>query len=214
VLVIACVCALGFLLLAVVANGVGPVAFDAPVIGFVQGLPVPLWAWELITSMGAGLVPLAVDVLVVAILLSRRELVLALLFAAALILVAVAIDHAKDYVARPRPADPLVRADGYSFPSGHAFTSTVTFGLLAIVAWRTDMPLGVRRLIVAGAIVLVGLVGCSRVALGVHYPTDVLAGWLGGITVLCLVVAATRWASTRPRVGRRPGDPVVDASEA
>lgn len=212
-LVIACVGALGFLLLAGVVNGVGPVAFDAPVIAFVHGLPVPLWVWELITSMGAGLVPITVDVLVVAILLSRREFVLALLFAGALIAVALAIDHAKDVVARPRPADPLVQAYGYSFPSGHAFTSTVTFGLLAIVAWRMDMPLGIGRLIVVSAIVLVGLIGCSRIALGVHYPTDVLAGWLGGIAVLGVVVAVTTWWSARARVGRSSDDGARDASE-
>ena len=101
-------------------------------------------------------------------------------------------------MARPRPDDPLVQAYGYSFPSGHAFNSTVSYGLLAIIAWRSDLPLAARRLIVAAAIILVALIGCSRIALGVHYPTDVVAGWLGGLALLGLVVAAvTVWSGAR-----------------
>ncbi len=195
-LLVALVCALGFLVLAVLVNGVGPVAFDEPVIAFVQGWPVPTGAWELITAMG-GPVLITVDVLVVVILVVRRELVLALLFAVTLFAVTLAVDHVKDLIARPRPDDPLVQAYGYSFPSGHAFSSTVSYGLLAIVAWRSDLPLAYRRLIVAAAVILVGLIGCSRVALGVHYPTDAVAGWIGGVAVLALVVAAVAWWSAR-----------------
>ena len=88
-------------------NGVGPVAFDASVIAIVQGWPVPIGVWESITAMG-GPVLITVDVLVVVILVVRREFVLALLFAGTLIAVTLAVDHAKDFVARPRPDDPLV----------------------------------------------------------------------------------------------------------
>ena len=199
-LLVALVCALGFVALAVIVNGVGPVAFDATVIATVQGWPVPTGVWEAITAMG-GPVLITVDVLVVIILVVRREFALACLFAGTLIAVALAVDHAKDFVARPRPDDPLVQAYGYSFPSGHAFTSTVSYGLLAIIAWRSDLPLRYRQLIVVAAILLVALIGCSRIALGVHYPTDVLAGWLGGIAVLGLVVAAVTYWSTRSDAG-------------
>ena len=195
-LLIALVSAVGFVILAMVVNGVGPVAFDEPVIAFVQGWPVPVGVWEFITAMG-GPVLIAIDVLVVVILLVRREFLLALVFAGTLIAVALAVDHAKDFVARPRPDDPLVSAYGYSFPSGHAFTSTVSYGLLALIAWHSDLPLAYRRIIVVAAVVLVLLIGCSRIALGVHYPTDVAAGWLGGLAVLGLVVALTTWWSAR-----------------
>ncbi len=197
-LLIALGCAVGFLIIALVVNGVGPVAFDASVIAAVQSWPVPLGVWESITAMG-GPVLITVDVLIVMILVVRREFVLALLFAGTLIAVTLAVDHVKDVVARPRPDDPVVSAYGYSFPSGHAFTSTVSYGLLAIIAWRSDLPLVVRRLIVAAAVFLVALIGCSRIALGVHYPTDVVAGWLGGLAVLGVVVAVVTWWSARSR---------------
>jgi len=195
-LLIAAACGLGFVLLAMMVNGVGPVAFDEPVIAFMQGLPVPVGVWEFVTALG-GPVLITIDVVVVIILVRRRELVLAALFGGTLILVALGVDHAKDFVARPRPDDPLVSAYGYSFPSGHAFTSTVSYGLLAFIAWRSDLPLRTRRLIVAAAVLLVTLIGCSRIALGVHYPTDVVAGWLGGLAVLASVVAITTWWSAR-----------------
>jgi undecaprenyl-diphosphatase len=194
-LVVALSCAVGFLVLAVSVNGVGPVAFDEPVIAFVLGWPVPTALWELITALG-GAVLITVDVLVVVILLVRREFALALLFALTLIAVTLAVDHAKDFVARPRPDDPLVQAYGYSFPSGHAFTSTVSYGLLVIIAWRSDLPQRYKRAIVVAATILVILIGCSRIALGVHYPTDVVAGWLGGLAVLGVVVAlVTSWSA-------------------
>ncbi len=201
-LLVAAVCGVGFLILAASVNGVGPVGFDQPVIAFVQALPVPIGVWWLITALG-GPVLVAIDVLVVVVMVARREYVLASLFGGTLIFVTLGIDHAKDFVARPRPDDPLVAAVGYSFPSGHAFSSTVSYGLLAYIAWRSDLPLGVRRIILASAVMLVALIGCSRIALGVHYPTDVVAGWLGGIAVLCLVVAVTTWWSGRgaPRSG-------------
>lgn len=198
---IAVACALGFLVLGglVVAHGPGPVLFDVPVRAFVQGLGVPQDAWEFLSWCG-GQFLVFVDVLVVALLLGRRQFAMALLFAAVLIAVTLGVDAIKDLVARPRPADPLVPAYGYSFPSGHAFTSTVSFGLLGIVAWRSDLPLGARRLIAAGAAVMALVIGCSRVGLGVHYPTDVSAGWLGGSAVLLGMVAMTAVWWARPRV--------------
>lgn len=92
---------------------------------------------------------------------------------------AMANSFLKEFFAQPRPfnLDPGVgigTASGFGLPSGHAQESLVFWGSLA---------LGVRkRWFWAGASVLIVLVGCSRVYLGVHFPTDVLAGWaVGGI---------------------------------
>ncbi len=189
-------CAVGFVLLAIAVNGQGPIAFDERVATAIQGLSIPVPIWQLITDMG-GPVLVGVDVLVVLLLVVRREFTLAVLFGGTLILVALGVDHVKDYVARPRPPDPLVDAYGYSFPSGHTFTSTVSYGLLVIIAWRGELPRRSKRLVATAAVVLVALIGCSRIALGVHYPTDVVAGWLGGSAVLCVVLALVTWWSAR-----------------
>jgi undecaprenyl-diphosphatase len=82
--------------------------------------------------------------------------------------------------ARPRP-DELLRlagASGYSFPSGHAMASASIYGAIALVL-ATFFP-RLRTLIAATTIVLVFLIGVSRVYLCVHYSSDVMAGWILG----------------------------------
>lgn len=89
---------------------------------------------------------------------------------------------------RPRPALPwLTTATGYSFPSGHAMISLAFFGMLGFVIWTNFRGRwGKVTAIVVGAIVPL-IIGTSRVYLGVHYPSDVLAGfaaggfWLAGV---------------------------------
>lgn len=191
-LLVALASAAGSLLLAVVLHGRGAFAFDEPVIAFVQGLPVPPDAWLRITSMG-GRILVAIGVGLVLILLVARQYRFAVVAAVALIVGTIATEQIKELVERPRPpGDPLTTAGGYSFPSGHALNSVVTYGLVALATWRSGLPTWWRTVVVAGLIVLVGLIGLSRIALGVHYPSDVLAGWLAGVAIVAIVAAITR----------------------
>ena len=83
---------------------------------------------------------------------------------------------------RPRPelVDHLTHATSSSFPSGHATLSAVAYLTLGLLMARAHEHLRVRILIVVGAVAVTVLVGVSRVYLGVHWPTDVLAGWCLG----------------------------------
>lgn len=89
----------------------------------------------------------------------------------------------KDFFAQPRPfvLDPgvgIATARGYGFPSGHAQGSLVLWGCIA--AWVK------KKWFWALVAVMVALIGFSRVYLGVHFPTDVMAGWLLGLVFLLL----------------------------
>ena len=105
---------------------------------------------------------------------------------------------AKQSAHRPRPHEfaPLFPATGYSFPSGHAFLGTVIFGLLGYFARQEAVRRGaspfVRGTLIAGFASLIFAVGVSRVYAGVHYPTDVLAGWAGGAAAVLLSVRVYR----------------------
>jgi undecaprenyl-diphosphatase len=94
--------------------------------------------------------------------------------------------------ARPRPDLVPHGAEVYtaSFPSGHSMMSAVVYLTLGALLARTQPDRGVKVYIMTIAVVLPALVGISRVYLGVHWPTDVLAGWsLGGVWAqLCWLV--------------------------
>lgn len=90
---------------------------------------------------------------------------------------------------RPRPDVEATLAETLtaSFPSGHAMSAAITYGTVAFLVGR--MATGaVRWLTWLGATGLIVLIGSSRLYLGVHYPSDVLAGWLGGIAWTALLV--------------------------
>ncbi len=90
-------------------------------------------------------------------------------------------DVLKYFFQRERPSLPhLVEATGFSFPSGHAMMSFVFYGMLTYLIWLNFPGRWIRFTTVSIAVVLVLLIGLSRIYLGVHYPSDVLAGFAAG----------------------------------
>lgn len=124
----------------------------------------------------------------------------------------------KAVVERARPAlpNPVAHAPGYSFPSGHAMTATTSFAIFLLVLLPTVPRAGHRLCWTVAALAVVG-VGFTRVALGVHWCSDVIGGWLLGL----LVVAATTWAFRlwRSDAGQSPAavadglEPELDSPE-
>lgn len=121
----------------------------------------------------------------------------------------------KIVVARPRPIvdNPVATAMGKSFPSGHAMSSTVCYGALVLV-FIPVMARRWRRWSVALVAVLVALIGMSRLALGVHFLSDVLGGFvLGSAWLIASVAAFQTWRVERGRRRSHPIDEGVEPEE-
>jgi membrane-associated phospholipid phosphatase len=109
--------------------------------------------------------------------------------------VLAAVELVKPLVARPRPAlwRALVAQGGYSFPSGHALSTAAFYPLLAWLWGRRDAA---RAPVAWGFAIAVPLyVGAGRLYLGLHWPSDVLAGWAFGGLLSGLAVAWLRRAA-------------------
>lgn len=93
----------------------------------------------------------------------------------------------KFIIQRPRPTGfRLVDVSGYSFPSGHSMVSMAFFGLLVWFVWKYEKDKRLRFWLMLAYICIIAMVGISRIYLGVHYATDVLAGFCLSIVWLAL----------------------------
>ncbi|WP_214370015.1 phosphatase PAP2 family protein [Pseudonocardia sp. H11422] len=102
---------------------------------------------------------------------------------------------------RPPPVDRLVAETNESLPSGHATMSIVVIGALVALAWA-GRRLATRIGLVVAAALWVGAVGVTRLYLGVHWFSDVLAGWLVGAAWLVVCVTVWAWWRRRPSTAR------------
>jgi undecaprenyl-diphosphatase len=179
----ALLCILVFLFLAheLAVGGLG--SFDRTVTGWIRPDITPgLTSWMILTTdLGSTVFIACLTTFAAFRLLTSRKLWDALGVAAASLGGWLLYVNLKLVFLRPRPALPqLDPAAGYSFPSGHATVSAALFLTLALVyCHHADSRTG-KILAMAGAALLVLLVGISRVYLGVHYPSDVVAGWAAG----------------------------------
>jgi undecaprenyl-diphosphatase len=105
-------------------------------------------------------------------------------------------------VARPRPVDQPAPAASWSFPSGHTTASATAALVVVMVCWPLLRARWSRFVLAAVAGGWAVIVGVSRVALVVHWPSDVLGGWLFALTM----VLGIRWVTDRVFRTRMPGD--------
>ncbi len=169
------------------------------------------------TSLGnAGVLVMVVAVASVFLYISRHH------YSAYLLWIAVAGEELinallKGVYARPRPTvvsmETMVMSK--SFPSGHAMASVVVYGAIALLVGRLASSRTLRRATWALAAFVVALVGASRVYLGVHYPSDVLGGFIAGfawITIVASTLAALKFFAPRnPEISAEEKD--LDAEE-
>lgn len=166
------------------------------------GVDHPLWVrfWNMLCDVLSPGAFRLLGALVAVLLLVRRRWRAALLVVVSVEVSELVSQTAKELANRPRPATAFVHASSSAFPSGHALGSIV--GVLALLAVSAPLigRFAGRMAAVVGALIVLA-VGFGRVALNVHHPSDVVAGWALGYLwySLCWVMSAVG----KPRRHRR-----------
>ena len=199
-------------LLALVVHGWPPLQtldlkVAAKLNALVSGAPLVVSALRLLTDLGGSLATSLLLTVTMLWLVIRRQQRLAVYVAVTGLGGAILAPVVKELVDRARPLVPVVvsSATGHSFPSSHALGSTVSYGVLLLV-FLPGVPARARRPLIVAVAALVAAIGCTRIALSVHYVSDVLAGWLLGLAWLGITGAAfARW---RREAGLRVVSPI------
>ncbi|HEV7365944.1 MAG TPA: bifunctional DedA family/phosphatase PAP2 family protein [Gemmatimonadales bacterium] len=156
-----------------------------------QGTPALVKLAKAITFLGSPAFIAAWGLVVCLVLLRQRRRVLLVGWVGALAGGALLDLALKLAFRRPRPVweSPYLAASGWSFPSGHAMGSLIAYGMLAYLLVLHLRSRSARLAVAAGAILLVLAIGFTRLFLGVHYFSDVMAGYAAGTVWLAVCVS-------------------------
>ena len=142
---------------------------------------------KMITHLGSSTVLISIALI---IMLLPKEKKCGILVGMNLLIVYLLNLLLKSIFSRPRPIDiNLIEASGYSFPSGHAMISTGFYGFLIYLIWKTKFNKKIKWLYTIILSILILLICVTRIYLGVHYASDVLAGFCIAITYLIIFIS-------------------------
>lgn len=182
--------------------------FDHTVIRYVQGMEAP-WLTQIMktfTWLGEGWRVVTITLVVMAFLYfklnHRRELLFLVWIcggSALLNTLLKAIFH------RARPTiHRIIEETGYSFPSGHSMAAFSLYGALAYLLWKHAPTVLSRILLLIVSAFFILSIGVSRIYLGVHYPSDVLGGYLAsGVWLTAAIWYGGRFLRTNPQIHER-----------
>ncbi|MDM5293387.1 phosphatase PAP2 family protein [Peribacillus simplex] len=175
---------IGFSFIAFTISANEYLKFDEVVIALVQGLESPLLTsiMKFFTYIGStsALIILSLFILffLYKVLKHRLELIL---FSAVIIGSPLLNFMVKLFFRRARPdLHRLIEIGGYSFPSGHAMNAFSLYSILTFLLWRHITAKWARVLLILFSMSMILSIGISRIYLGVHYPSDIIAGYLAG----------------------------------
>jgi len=180
----------------------------------------PEWfedVWRDITALGSSAILTLVTAGCAGYLLMRRHRRTLLLLLAATVGGLVVVLVLKNVFDRPRPefASPDAYVLTASFPSGHSMLSAVVYLTLGALLARTTNEYRDKIYFLTMAVLVTVLVGFSRIYLGVHYPTDVLAGWSVGLlwALLCWLVARLLQRRGAIEPPEQPDEPAAECAD-
>lgn len=183
---------IGFSIMALAINTHHILIFDKTVIAFVQGFEtLPLTAiMKFFTFIGNTDSIMVIGIFVLfflyKVLKSRSELVL---ITVVIIGTPILNRILKNFFERARPDfHRLVEIGGYSFPSGHAMNALAVYGIIAFLFWRHIPNRLGRTVLILMSSAFILMIGVSRIYLGVHYPSDIIAGYFASGFWLCSVI--------------------------
>lgn len=168
--------------------------FDTAISQFVYSIRTPALTtiMTVITSFG-DVILLIIATLLIIILNWKKHRREAIVFVVVLVMTLIINVALKEVIARPRPAiDPLADLESYSFPSGHSMSAFVFYALVARLIYHFTHKSELGFMLAFVSILLIFLVGLSRIYLGVHYLTDVVAGFIGGFWVVITAILIER----------------------
>ncbi len=139
-----------------------------------------------ITNFGGTFI---IIILIILSIIIFRKKIYSILITANIISVVLITQVLKMLIQRPRPSVPhLVEESGFSFPSGHAMASLAFYGFLIYLIWQTNINKKAKIGITIILAILILLIGLSRIYLGVHYFTDVVAGFICSTIYLLIYI--------------------------
>lgn len=152
-----------------------------------------------VTLFGNTSMIIAGGILLSVFLLLRRQRIEALVLWATLLIAELVINYGKLAFHRARPGGllPTLDTTTYSFPSGHSLGAMVFYGFVAYLVLRSGEKWGTRASVLMSAMLLILLIGLSRILLGLHYPSDVLAGYAAGLIILLWGISMCEWLHSR-----------------
>ncbi|MFC9418473.1 phosphatase PAP2 family protein [Bacillus mobilis] len=178
----------------------GVTVMDTYVRGLVKGLQTEnsLTFFSYYTKVGSAIGIVTTLVISLLVFWRKRYYAAMIVYPVGILITHLVNKGIKEIVKRERPSlNEALDALGYSFPSGHAMLSIMTFGFLAyIIAANLKSVTGKYVITILMGIVIVSI-GLSRVILNVHYPTDILAGYCVGGILLIIAIYCHRLLTER-----------------
>ncbi|MGF2769539.1 phosphatase PAP2 family protein [Bacillus cereus] len=169
----------------------GVTVMDTYVRGLVKGLQTEssLTFFSYFTKLGSAIGIAATLVISLLVFWKQRYYAAMIVYPMGILITHLVNKGIKEIVKRERPSlNEALDALGYSFPSGHAMLSIMTFGFLAYIIAANLKSIAGKCVITILMVIVILSIGLSRVILNVHYPTDILAGYcVGGILLVIAI---------------------------